>query len=200
MTPPWLHCDRQSRDAVINSNAPLLAELCSNYNPFILNGTPGAPLAGDFTFLSPNGASVVDYILASPDLLAWCHDFSIGDHSDSDHLPLLLSFLTPSFATVSEVPPSNRSRCPRWSSQTAVAFDHCSISPDAECLRLTIKSTTSPDAAFLAYHSTIQALPSSILFNSVQPSKRNGSPSSWFDTECWSTKHWVRHLFRPSLS
>lgn len=88
MIPPWLCSEGKSRDSLINDIATLMVDLCTSYNLYILNGSPGSATAGDFTFFSPKGTSMVDYILISPDLLPKTCNFTIGVRTDSDHLPV----------------------------------------------------------------------------------------------------------------
>lgn len=53
--PTWFQWDRKSKDPVINDNAPQMVDLCTSYNLYVLNGSFGSDIAGDFTFFSPYG-------------------------------------------------------------------------------------------------------------------------------------------------
>lgn len=105
---------------------------------------------GDFTFFSPKGVSVIDYILVSNDLIPRISDFEIGFRADSDHLPVLLSILRPSSTVVHRDHPQNSFLRPKWLSKTASAFEQWSRLPEIEHLRQTIQLTNSPETVVLA--------------------------------------------------
>ena len=61
--------DRISDDVIINDNAKELLQLCRSTNLYILNGRIGPTPEGRCTCQTARGQSVVDYIIASVDLL-----------------------------------------------------------------------------------------------------------------------------------
>ena len=85
--------DRFSEDNETNTYGQYLYELCTNYSLFILNGIEQCSNSGRFTFLSPNGNSLIDYYLVSSDLLN--HNLKMHVLSDivSWHMPIILSII-----------------------------------------------------------------------------------------------------------
>ena len=60
---------RQSRDTVLNFYGKLLYEFCINFDFLIFNGYSKGDERGDFTFISPNGQSVIDYFIVTQALV-----------------------------------------------------------------------------------------------------------------------------------
>ncbi|MCG8032789.1 MAG: hypothetical protein JAZ03_11525 [Candidatus Thiodiazotropha taylori] len=83
-----------SQDKMLNSNGTALLDFCKQTNLRILNGRFGSDKnIGKFTCHTHRGESVVDYVLASTDLLPLVRDFSIGDPNIlSDHSKVEFSF------------------------------------------------------------------------------------------------------------
>lgn len=79
---------RLSKDSLVNAAGLLLAEFCIIFGFVWLNGLSGFDNVGEFTFLAPQGASVIDYILVSSPLLPHVSEFNVGPPLLSDHLPL----------------------------------------------------------------------------------------------------------------
>ena len=64
--------------------------MCASLSLIILNGLNNGDKQGAFTFVSPNGDSVIDYCLVSECLLSSDLDFSILSRVDSWHMPISL--------------------------------------------------------------------------------------------------------------
>ena len=55
-------------DKTINNCGKTLLNLCSGLNIHLTNGRSGSDLViGDYTYIGHNGASVIDYIICSPE-------------------------------------------------------------------------------------------------------------------------------------
>lgn len=202
LIPPWFQTPRSSKDSVINSFAPYLINLCISSNVFILNGSKGRDIPGEFTHLSPRGASVIDYALVSPALLPLLSDFCVCPRSESDHLPVALTLNIPFDPLVSPLPPPNPSRPYRWTPVAEQALSQWTQAPETNsqvCLILTSRATTDVIDAF------------NVIISSLVEHLRMASPSyppsltknTWFDEECWKLKKQVRtlfHLFRNNPS
>ena len=65
-----------------------LIELCCTYGIHDLNGWLFKDIEGNFTCTANNGASIVDYMIASTQLFQYFTDFGIGELDQSDHFPL----------------------------------------------------------------------------------------------------------------
>ena len=90
----WLigmfECSRISQDSHINDFGKRLLELCTLFDLQLINGCRSWDNHGNFTFISEQGCSVVDYFLMSSSLLDFVHTFSVEDRIESDHMPVEL--------------------------------------------------------------------------------------------------------------
>ncbi|XP_077996531.1 uncharacterized protein LOC144449832 [Glandiceps talaboti] len=86
---------RASKDKIVNTFGRTLLSLCATFNLHIVNGRSGSDVNnGDFTCISNNGASVVDYVLVSTSLFNLISDFCIDLRTESDHFPLKFNLFT----------------------------------------------------------------------------------------------------------
>ena len=53
---------RESKDKVMNMQGKKLLELCSNRNLYMLNGAVNGDWNGEYTYVSKNGSSVIDFL------------------------------------------------------------------------------------------------------------------------------------------
>jgi hypothetical protein len=85
---------RVSRDTTIDSFGKRLIEFCQSVSFVIANGRIHKDrFAGDFTFHSQNGSSVVDYLLSHRDCLHSVTDFTILEPNEfSDHNGIHFTF------------------------------------------------------------------------------------------------------------
>ena len=60
---------RSSKDTIINNFGRSLLDFCFLFDLMIVNGACSMDTDGEFTFVSPNGSSVVDYFLACRNVL-----------------------------------------------------------------------------------------------------------------------------------
>ncbi|KAF4514114.1 UNVERIFIED_CONTAM: hypothetical protein B566_EDAN019088, partial [Ephemera danica] len=81
---------RRSRDKIFNGEGKKLLEFCENMGLRILNGTHGRDKQGHFTYIGEGGASTIDFVLCSQNVLPLISDFSVEIRSESDHLPVVL--------------------------------------------------------------------------------------------------------------
>lgn len=79
---------RKSKDNKFNRFGSLLIELCCTYGIHALNGRLFADTESNYTCIANNGASVVDYMLASTNLFDMFTDFGIDDKDNSIHFPI----------------------------------------------------------------------------------------------------------------
>ena len=81
---------RCSLDTIANRFGKLLIQLCYNTGLTICNGRLGNDRDGKFTFCSPNGRSLIDYMLASPNDYDKISNFGILNINEfSDLSPLV---------------------------------------------------------------------------------------------------------------
>ena len=83
---------RRSQDKWTNRFGKILIDFCTTFQCTPLNGNHSGDHDGQFTFVSHQGNSVIDYVLVSVDFIykTWMH-FEIGSRVESSHMPLHLS-------------------------------------------------------------------------------------------------------------
>ena len=80
---------RSSKDNMRGNNfGKCLVNLCCLFDIHMLNGRLHGDHDGNFTCVSNDGASLVDYMLASSNLFQFFIDFHVLNYDDSDHFPL----------------------------------------------------------------------------------------------------------------
>ena len=89
LTDTCLH-KRKSKDKTINSFGKSLLDFCFLFNLCLMNGSCASDPEGEFTFVSFQGSSVIDYFLVSRELCNNC-DFKVLDEVFSWHLPVTLT-------------------------------------------------------------------------------------------------------------
>ena len=92
---PFVLQPRVNKDHVVDSHGRRLLLLCQSSGLLMANGRVHDDCNnGEHTFMSFNGLSVVDYLLANSSDLEYLSNFRILDFNEfSDHAPLFFSFL-----------------------------------------------------------------------------------------------------------
>ena len=71
----------------------ILIDFCTTFHCTPLNGNHTGDENGQFTFVSNQGNSVIDYFIVSVDLISKLNmNFVVGDRVESSHMPLQLNF------------------------------------------------------------------------------------------------------------
>ena len=86
--PDYFNIPRNTKDNVINQFGKVLIELCKELDIHFLNGRFTGDRHGEMTCCTPNGSSIVDYMIVSSDLFNNITDFSILNFDESNHFPL----------------------------------------------------------------------------------------------------------------
>ena len=84
---------RSSEDKHINTFGKSFTDMCSTLELYIMNGTDVNTNSGSFTYIHPQGNSVVDYFLLSDDLLCDIDNFIVHERVESLHMPISFSIL-----------------------------------------------------------------------------------------------------------
>ena len=85
-------CNRQSQDKITNQIGKILIDFCTTFHCSLLNGNHTGDENGQFTFVSNQGNSVIDYFIVSVDLISKLNmNFVVGDRVESSHMPLQLN-------------------------------------------------------------------------------------------------------------
>ena len=80
-------------DKVVNTFGSDLLELCKAYSLRILNRRTGSDKQiGEYTFIGPNGNSVIDYGICSKYLYKLVENFEIDTRTESCHSPIIITY------------------------------------------------------------------------------------------------------------
>ena len=79
---------RKSKDKITNANGKKLLALFGDNDMVILNCRSPGDLEGDYTFISNQGRSVIDYCVASSTAVTYVVDFKVELEHFSDNLPV----------------------------------------------------------------------------------------------------------------
>ncbi|ESO99838.1 hypothetical protein LOTGIDRAFT_173496 [Lottia gigantea] len=122
---------RNNKDTVINQFGKYIIDLCCDNELVILNGRKTSDMKGEFTYISANGASVIDYILSSPRLCLLISDFEVLKCDISKHLPISCKIRVNSSVYLKQ---NNVSLCSnfvyRWKTQKSDNFKTLVNSPE----------------------------------------------------------------------
>ena len=85
------------KNGPVNNHGLALLELCKTLGVHFLNGRFIDDSSGHYTYCSPTGNSVVDYMLASTSLFNQISNFKVDTPDQSDHFPItcVLNYITP---------------------------------------------------------------------------------------------------------
>ena len=71
-----------------------MLELCKSLDVHIVNGRAYSDQAGHMTFVSPMGASLIDYFVVSAQLFKYVKDFTVFKCDITNHFPVVLELKT----------------------------------------------------------------------------------------------------------
>ena len=176
--------DRHSADqGPPNHFGQKLLALCQDSNLLILNGRVVGDEQGCLTCHTPNGASLVDYFIASPSLLSLTPSLHVqGRQPDSDHCPLLLQIPRLHQAPTPPGPCSDRKPVKLSYKADKVETYRCAL---AETLNFHF-STDAP-LSMQCYATTMQEciVSAASQTHGYQRSKVHSRPTQpWYDDEC----------------
>ena len=86
--PSNFNIPRNSKDTSTNEFGDHLSVMCIELEIYILNGRIDGDLNGEFTNITENGKSVVDYVLADQTIINVVKSFCVSDIAEANHLPL----------------------------------------------------------------------------------------------------------------
>ena len=84
---------RNNRDYYrFNNFGKTLADFCKSRDMHIINGRLFDDTCGNYTCLSNDGKSVVDYFITCKNVFDFVSYFTVGERDESDHYPLICHF------------------------------------------------------------------------------------------------------------
>ena len=84
----FLFGKRNSQDKTVNKFGRILKNFCKIHHCTVLNGCTARDSKGRYTYISPQGESVVDYCLMVAPQLNYHVDLTVAQRVESDHMPL----------------------------------------------------------------------------------------------------------------
>ena len=198
---------RVSKDAILNERGRKLLEMLESCNLTILNGSTIGDVTGELTSYQYNGASVVDYIATSPDVLDNVDNFRVISLTQfSDHRPLICTLKHNCFQYSSETLVQKYQDIPesvKWNSEISgktfqdaqdspgfqnkiseMLLQECHTAEDVIKLNLDITSTL----VEIGKMSGKEPRPSS------RSKRKMKSKNKWFDASCIFLKRDLRSL------
>ena len=195
----FLENSRLSQDDSLNDNGHSLLSLCAAFDLCILNGCINKTDSNSFTFISPNGSSVIDYFIATRDLLPLCQSLLVRESVVSPHLCLELTFGNPDY--------TERYNCsvPRFC--TKIVWDENSINEYVERLRDVLAeegvqlavSDEDYDVDSITGSITTCILRAADFLKKTIPCSGWFRCKEWYDKECCAAKKSARKSLREYL-
>ena len=181
---------RNSEDTVTNIFGKSFIDMCYCLDLYIVNGTTVNAKSGLYTYIHPQGNSVVDYFLISDDLLVTIDDFIIHEATESLHMPVSISFNFISLPdTLNSIDSTDmykiiwdRDKSAQYQSIFSHAFNnqlHCLIDSVYVDINKAVKDFSS-------------VLTSCAHFMQVKFSGYQHTSKVWFDHECKNNKALLR--------
>ena len=189
---------RKSKDTYLNPAGLNLFRFCIQFCKIWLNGLINFNNSYEFTFISPKGCSVIDYILISPSFWTYVSDFSVGVQTSSDHLPLIFAFHTteyfkPALSQDAEFLPKIY-RTPDLSQRIV----HLLKSNTNIDLKSQLLNSTNSNETILTYESLLASITNSLKQESrlaITKKVKHSQNALWFDKECRKLKTQIRTLY-----
>ena len=183
---------RQSKDGSINKFGKSLLDFCFLFNLYIMNGFCPSDADGEFTFVSTQGCSVIDYFLVSKELYMKC-DLKVLNEVFSWHLPVQLLWVvdppTISKSNASCVKAQTDERIV-WSEDSKQTFkDELNSNIFLDCLN------NAKELITIDLEKSVEAFEKVMYGAAACMVKKVGNKktwSEWFDRECSNKKRLVK--------
>ena len=188
---------RRSDDTVTNQFGRALIELCACFGFIIVNGTNNNNGDSGYTFISPNGNSVVDYFLVSSGLMDILNpSMTLLDTTHSWHSAIGLTLSIPYAGKI----PDNTLHHHRvvWDDRKAKIFTDKLESNDSAVILATAYEhlqLNDVDSAVSCY-TTMLMEASKCMTQNISNTPRAAKSLEWFDHECRSLRRTVRQKLR----
>ncbi|KAJ7345467.1 hypothetical protein JRQ81_001417 [Phrynocephalus forsythii] len=192
---------RVSKDKLINHAGHLLANFSITRSLLWLNGLADLNFDGEFTYISPHGARVIDYILIPAPLLSIVLGFMVIPLDPSDHLPILCSLAVQTALPESSImlPRSlstpSRTVKVKWDLATKTLFEKF-LQSNPPLGAFTVSVTDSPLACIERYEQFVETLTVYIgrPFSTSAPHQSRAVPEG-LNMACLNLKKELRQIY-----
>ena len=203
---PILHPNfnhREFKDCGCNYAGLRLRYMINNSGLSLLNGCIIGDRPGEFTFTSLAGASTIDYVLVSRDLMDRIHDFNVVYRAESDHLPLVLKIyfnnhkVFADLVSITPIAATTRGARIKWSEELDASMRQLLFSEPYLYFSNLITSLSSVEPVLEAYKRMVQSLQTHLTCKRLdKPATGFLHKKPWFDSECKAVKHELLVTYR----
>lgn len=188
---------RQSKDKCTNQFAHIFYDFCTIFQCTPLNGHNRGDPEGEFTFVSAQGNSVIDYFVASYDFVSKVNAVcEVGSRVESSHMPVTLTIerQTPPTPETSDTLQKESTTKIKWNPDRAQSFTEEINSEESQRkLQNAYEALDSDvDLALNMFTETLldagECMKQTIWFNTGTERNTN----KWFDRECLMKKREAR--------
>ena len=189
--------DRNNKDKSTNSYTNTFMDLVTQSNLSIRNGRSLGDIFGEFTHVGYNGASTVDYFLASSTISTTSTILRVFKLTEfSDHKPLILCWRTPKLITPDIVPPK-QDDAPQQYCWTDESKEDFLLAQENKSIQTQIKELSSKD---IGDHNELinlnsktinilhQIADASLQKKKINPRNKFKNKNKWFDKDCRNAK------------
>ena len=188
---------RNSQDINLNEYGRSLLSLCGSFEMSILNGCENGTYSGEFTFLSPNGRSVIDYFIVSKNISHFCSNLKITNSVLSSHLALEMTIGCSITRTQREQGDLQQRRL-IWNESLTEQYKE-NLQEALESTLTTLKQENA--AVELDIDDVVSKITKGLLNSGTCMEKsflrrKSIKKLPWFDGECYDSRRKVRRLLR----
>ena len=183
---------RTSEDIVINTFGKLFTDMCQCLDLYIVNGTDVNTNSGAYTYIHPQGNSVVDYFLLSDDLLCNIDDFIVHEMIESLHMPISLSINLTCLTDTSDDTNSKPTSKLIWDNEKSGEYQRDFLKTFQEYANSLVDSIyTDIDKCVNDFSHMLTNCAHNMQVNFTYRTKPVPS-KTWFDNECHTSKSLLR--------
>ena len=205
---------RVSSDKHITSLGRRLLMFCKLYTIYTVNGRLRDDKSKDhYTYIGPNGCSIIDYVLASKQLFDYISNFNVEMRTECTHMPIKVQFLHSISPSLTDAHDNTNANNNYNKISGAKIFSKSKKNIDAfkQNMQNTLNENFNSNIMNKISDTTVDTdLIISDIVNAIAscaieniPHKKGKSQEPWFDQECEILKrHKIRflHKFRQSNS
>ena len=187
---------RLSKDSVVNDFGKYLLNVCDAFGLSIVNGSIEYLCCGNFTYVSPNGCSVVDYFILSNSLLNLVSRMSVGERIESKHMPIELVLKCKTGSTPNkDVQTEIKIEKYVWDKERATEYINSITSPPLQGLLSEAADLVDQDIDESLSKLTDAILTAGSCMKKVITVGKK-TAQRWFDKECYDGRKQLRKLLR----
>ena len=182
-----IYSKRCNQDLVGNNYGKKLAEYCIASKSYIVNGRTIGDLQGKLTCFEQNGASTVDYAIASDSMHKYISKFQILEPSCSDHCPIMMELNTQKQCNAKSTGITAISPPIRWNEKTKMLLSLKMQTSQTKTLSNEINELLDSSGNIDTIVEKLNEVYN--IQNSAQrrPRKKNkkSKPKKWYDKSCY---------------